>query len=177
MLKNIGDRKIFFIRSLEFPSVHMEFNMLHHASKRNSSARKITCLSSNMGAQPERSSEHRHVSAMFTDLEPPLAHRLHTCSPDSHKRSHPCNSGGTRAPPDRHEIVCEVHFPLLGTDGPFHAATPNAPGINRSCSFGTRFLYHRVAGATHGNCMQRKFCRRSLAHRLHGTNTRPRKQT
>src|SRR5579859_4679220 len=113
MLKNIGNRKIFFIRSLEFPSVHMEFNMLHQASKRDSSARKITCLSNNMGAQPEHPSEHRHVSAMFTRLEPPLAHHLGACSPDSHKRSHPCNSGGMRASPDRHEIVCQVHFPLL----------------------------------------------------------------
>ena len=99
--------------------MHMEFNMLRHAGKRDSAARKIMCLSSDTGAQPEHRSEHRRVNAMFTHLEPPLAHHLRTCSPDSYRRSHPCNSGGTRASPDRHEIVCQMHFPLLAHRRPF----------------------------------------------------------
>lgn len=71
--------------------MHMEFNTLHHASKRGSTARKIMSLSSNMGAQPEHPSKHRRVNAMFTRLEPPLAHHLRSCSPDLHRRSHPCS--------------------------------------------------------------------------------------
>jgi hypothetical protein len=77
-----------------------------------------------------------------------------------------------------HTGWCQVHFLLSRADKLFfHGVTPNVLGVNWPCSLDTHLLHHRLARATHDDYTGLNFCRTWLVHRLHGTNTRPRKQT